>query len=118
MASKRALAIVAGVGPKSGTGFAIAKKFAEVYDVVLLARSQKSFDSAVKEIEKQGGQAYGIPTDITDKASVKNAFDKMFEKFPGASLAAGIFNVGSTFVRKPFLEQDPADLHKNFDTCW
>ncbi|KAF3936153.1 hypothetical protein ABW19_dt0201823 [Dactylella cylindrospora] len=103
MASKKALAVIAGVGP--GTGTAIAKKFASLYNVVLLARSPSSYETAANEINSSGGSALGLPVDVLDEASVSNVFKTVDEKFPGQPVAAVIYNVGGKFVRKPFLEQ-------------
>lgn len=57
------------------------------------------------EINKSGGTAVGVSTDVTDAKSVSAAFNRIkAELFPGLGLAAAIFNVGGGFVRKPFLE--------------
>lgn len=102
MASTRALAIIAGVG--AGTGAAVAKKFAQEYNVVLLARSAGSLDPVVQEIQSLGGNAFGIPTDISDAKSVDEAFKQIAAKYPGTAVSAAVFNATSGMVRKPFLE--------------
>ncbi|KAK3677919.1 hypothetical protein LTR78_002014 [Recurvomyces mirabilis] len=96
------IAIVAGVGP--GTGASVARKFAATYPVVLLARSPENFESLAEEINKNGGKAIGISTDISDEKSVKAAFDKIKQEFKDAPIAAAIFNASGRFVRKPLLE--------------
>src|SRR5437762_1044869 len=111
MSTKKAIAIIAGVGP--GTGTAIAKRFSSIYNVVLLARRPESYNGAVEEIEKAGGSALGLSVDVTNEKSVKDAFKAMEEKFPGLPLAAGVFNVGGKFVKRPFLEQDPDQMLSN-----
>lgn len=58
----------------------------------------------MKEINGAGGKAIGFPTDVSDEASVKNAFAQIHKEFKGKKLAAAIYNVGGKFVRKPFLE--------------
>ena len=73
------VAIIAGVG--SGTGASVAKKFAETYPVVLLARKPESFDPLVKEINGSGGKAVGISADVTNGASIKNAISKIKEEY-------------------------------------
>ncbi|KAJ5620337.1 hypothetical protein N7510_004321 [Penicillium lagena] len=118
MASKT-LAVIAGVGAgtvsrvhslcyipslTSYQGASVARTFAKAYPVVLLARSPSSYEPVVKEINSSGGHAVGISTDLSDSNSVKAAFDQIAEKFPGAGLAAAVFNSSGTFVRKPFLE--------------
>lgn len=102
MASTRALAIIAGVG--AGTGAAVAKRFAQEYNVVLLARSTSSLDPVVQEIQSLGGNAFGIPTDVTDAASVAAAFQQIAAKYPGTAVSAAVFNASAGMVRKPFLE--------------
>ncbi|KAH8601312.1 short chain dehydrogenase/ reductase-like protein [Bisporella sp. PMI_857] len=94
--------IVAGVG--AGTGRSVAIKFAKTYPVVLLARKPENYESIVKEINSSGGQAIGISTDVSSPESVKNAFGEIKKEFKGKKLAAAIFNVGGSFLRKPFLE--------------
>ncbi|KAJ5193940.1 hypothetical protein N7491_001271 [Penicillium cf. griseofulvum] len=100
-------AIIAGVGP--GTGASIARRFAKVYPVVLLARNPSSYEAVVEEINSCGGQAVGISTDLADSNSVKSTFDQIATQYSGSVLAAAIFNCGSGFVRKPFLELTEED---------
>ena len=125
MASKSFFAVIAGVGP--GTGRSVALKFAKTYPVALLARKPESYNDIVAEINQSGGQAIGIPTDTTDAASVKSAFDKIRAEYPDKKLAAAICtnlrtpsprhmltnladNVGGGFAVKPFLDLNPSDL--------
>jgi NAD(P)-dependent dehydrogenase (short-subunit alcohol dehydrogenase family) len=102
MATTKPIAIIAGVG--SGTGAALARRFAKSYPVVLLARNPSNFDNLADEINKSGGEAFGISTDVSSEESVKNAFAKIKEVHGGAPVAAAIFNASSRPVRKPFLE--------------
>ena len=69
------LVVIAGAGP--GTGASVARKFAQTYPVVLLARSSTSYDPLVKEINAGGGKALGISADVSDEKSVIEAFDKI-----------------------------------------
>ena len=80
------LAVIAGVGP--GTGAAVARKFAQSYSVVLLARSPKNFEPLVEEINKAGGHAIGISADVGDEESMKSAFEKI--KGEGKGLAVSV----------------------------
>ncbi|KAK2754879.1 hypothetical protein FQN54_006772 [Arachnomyces sp. PD_36] len=112
MASK-AIAVIAGVGP--GTGASIAKKFAKSYSVVLLARNPDNYTSLVQEVSDSGGRAIGISTDASDAESVKRAFEKISQEFPGAPLAAGVYNVGGQFIRKPFLELTEKEFTSGYD---
>lgn len=101
MAAK-ALAIIAGVGP--GTGAALAKRFAQEYNVVLLARSAGTLDPVVQEVHALGGSALGIPTDVSDPASVAAAFKQIAAKYPGAAVSTAVFNAAGGRIRKPFCE--------------
>ncbi|KAL4808612.1 hypothetical protein BDV18DRAFT_132801 [Aspergillus unguis] len=105
-------AIVAGVGP--GTGASIARKFAQAYSVVVLARNPANYDGVVSEINSAGGQAVGISTDVSDSSSVKSAFDKINQQFKDTPLAAAVFNSGGGFVRKPFLELTEEEFANGF----
>ncbi|KAJ5474712.1 hypothetical protein N7475_004278 [Penicillium sp. IBT 31633x] len=100
----KVIAVIAGAGP--GTGSAIARRFAQHYPVVLLARSQQSLDPLVKDIGQRGGSAIGFPTDVSSSSSMSSTMDQIKNKFgPDLTIAAAIYNVASKFMRKPFLEQ-------------
>jgi len=106
MASKL-IAIVAGVGP--GTGASVARKFAKTYPVVLLARKPENFESLADEINKSGGKAIGVSTDVSSQDSLKNAISAIKKEFgDDVGAAAAIFNASGGFLRKPFLEIDPS----------
>lgn len=79
MLNSRAYAVIAGVGP--GTGAAIARKVAQTYPVVLLARSADTLSSVSKQITDAGGQAIGLEADLTNGESVQKAFRAVDEKF-------------------------------------
>lgn len=103
------IAIIAGAGP--GTGSAIARRFAQAYPVVVLARSQLSLDPLVQEIKESGGSAMGIPTDVTSSSSMQSTMDQIKTRFGSdLTVAAAIYNVASKFTRKPFLEQSEEEL--------
>ncbi|KAL8765446.1 MAG: hypothetical protein Q9209_007473 [Squamulea sp. 1 TL-2023] len=105
-------AIVAGVGP--GTGATVAKKFGTAYPVALLARNPANYEDAVKEIKAAGGKAIGISADVTDPESVKAAITQTQEEF-GNKCAAAVFNVGGSFVRKPFLELELQEFESGWE---
>ncbi|KAI4154513.1 MAG: hypothetical protein LQ340_001650 [Diploschistes diacapsis] len=99
------IAIIQGVGP--GTGSSIARKFAKKYAVVLLARTPASYEAVANEIESDGGQALGIPTDVSRESDVSAAFDTIHALGPNGTkpvVAAAVMNGVGGFVRKPFLE--------------
>jgi NADP-dependent 3-hydroxy acid dehydrogenase YdfG len=86
------------------SGASVARTFAKSYSVALLARKAANFEPIVKEINDAGGKAIGISTDTSDGKSVKSAFEQIKKEMGGAKLAAAVYNVGGSFVRKPFLE--------------
>lgn len=90
--ASRPFAIIAGVG--SGTGSALARRFAQAYPVVLLARNPDNIEPIVKEINSSGGEAVGISADVSDAESVQSAFGQMAHKYGEHSLAAAVYNVG------------------------
>jgi NAD(P)-dependent dehydrogenase (short-subunit alcohol dehydrogenase family) len=108
MASKL-VAIIAGTGP--GTGAAIARKFAQAYPVILLARKKESYDRLAEEINSSGGSAFGISADVSDEQSMKSALDQVRKEF-GEDVAAAVsvlfafaictFSTGLTPSRPPF----------------
>lgn len=107
--------IIAGTG--GGTGRSLALKFSSFYPTVyLLSRSASSYDPIINEINSRGGNAIGIPTDVTNSSSVKFAFEaiKRHEEGKGSHLAAAVYNVGGKFVRKPFLELSDEDYAAGF----
>ncbi|PYI14922.1 NAD(P)-binding protein [Aspergillus violaceofuscus CBS 115571] len=97
------IAIIAGAGP--GTGASIARRFAQTYPVVLLARRQSSLDPLVQGITESGGTALGIPADVTQPDAMEATMQQIAGQF-GADVpvAAAIFNVASKFSRAPFLD--------------
>ena len=113
-----AIAIIAGVGP--GTGASVARKFAKAYPVVLLARNPANYEPLVSEIQSSGGKAMGISTDTSDGTSVKTAFGKIEQEFgqggkEGVKVAAAVYNVGGSFIRKGFLELTTDEFESGWD---
>ncbi|KAL9118957.1 MAG: hypothetical protein Q9187_004489 [Circinaria calcarea] len=118
-------ALIAGVGP--GTGAAIARKFAQSYPVILLARNAASYEPIVKEINDNGGKARGISVDCTDEKGMKAVFGEL-GKVDGKEGISGqravkekeaeersmlidpcaeqaaVFNLAGGWIRKPFLD--------------
>jgi short-subunit dehydrogenase len=109
------IAAVLGVGP--GLGRALALKFAkEGMKVALMSRSLDKLEPVEKDIkEKYNGEAFSIPTDAGSEPSVKNAYDKIVEKW-GAAPELFVFNAGSFTpggILETSLEQFEKNLHIN-----
>ena len=82
---------------------------------MLLARNPANYDSIVQEIKESGGQAVGFPTDVASQKSVNDAFAQIQKEFKGKKLAAAVFNVGGSFVRKPFLQLSLEEYETGFN---
>lgn len=65
-------------GASSGIGEATAERFAELgADVALIARRKDRLDEVAERITSKGGTALVVPTDITDRAAVLAAADRI-----------------------------------------
>lgn len=74
--------IVTGSGSPKGIGKTIAKTFAKQGGTVVIADMNKEgIANTVKEIEQEGGKAFGIELNVTDKASVDNMVKTIMDKF-------------------------------------
>jgi len=73
-------AVVAGVGP--GLGASVARTFArEGCDVALLARTESHLQDLATELDGTDGAGLAVPTDITDRDDVEDAFDRIRTAF-------------------------------------
>ena len=98
------------------TGAAIARKFAATYPVALLSRNPDNYEPLAAEINKAGGKAVGISTDVSDSKSVKAMVEKVHQEFgKEVKCAAAVFNASGAFVRKPFLELDESVLDSSYN---
>lgn len=97
MAASKPFAVIAGVG--TGTGSAVARRFAQAYSIVVLARNPNNYQEVVDDINSSGGKAVGISADVTDAASVQNAFGHIAKEFGESNLAASIYNVGGVSIK-------------------
>jgi NAD(P)-dependent dehydrogenase (short-subunit alcohol dehydrogenase family) len=69
-------------GASAGLGRAIAKQFGERgAQIALLARGKQGLDAAAAEIEKAGGKALPIPTDVSDANAVEAAAEQTERRF-------------------------------------
>ncbi|GAB7338680.1 hypothetical protein MBLNU457_5405t1 [Dothideomycetes sp. NU457] len=112
MASTRPFAIIAGVGP--GTGAALALKFSSAYPVALLARTPANYEPYVDEINKSGGKAIGISTDLSSSTSIQSAFKQISNEY-GTVCAAAIYNASGRFFRKSILELTEEEFTAGYD---
>lgn len=69
-------------GASAGLGRAIAMEFGKRgAQVALLARGKQGLESAAEEIERMGGKALPIPTDVADAEAVQAAANATEERF-------------------------------------
>lgn len=75
-------AVVVITGASSGIGRATALAFADKgTTVVVAARRDVALDDLVAEIERNGGKALAVPTDVTDEQAVQRLADRTVERF-------------------------------------
>lgn len=74
--------IVTGSGSPKGIGKTIAKAFARQKATVVVAdMNEAGVADTVKEIESEGGSAFGIGVNVTDPASVQDMVDAVMHKY-------------------------------------
>lgn len=87
-------------GASSGIGAAAAKMFAkEGAKVVMAARREELLNTVAGLITKTGGEAFVVPTDITDNAQVENLFAKTMEKYGKLDVLVNVAGGISTGLR-------------------
>jgi NAD(P)-dependent dehydrogenase (short-subunit alcohol dehydrogenase family) len=78
-------AVIAGVGP--GLGESLATRFAdEGFSVGLFARSEQYLTELEERIEKEGGEALAVPTDVTSPDEVTEGFEAVRNEFGGVDV--------------------------------
>jgi 2-deoxy-D-gluconate 3-dehydrogenase len=93
-------------GASRGIGRAIAVGFAEAgADVAVAARSESDLETLVKEIDLLGRRGLAVPTDVTDRASIQNLFDKTIEEFGRLDILVN--NAGGTRFTAPIVALRP-----------
>ncbi|WP_111706224.1 SDR family oxidoreductase [Lutibacter citreus] len=76
----KVIIITGGTGVLGG---AIAKSLAKSgASIIILGRSQKTIDTKVTEITKNGGKAVGFEANILDEVSLKNTRDTILKQYP------------------------------------
>lgn len=97
--------LVTGVGP--GTGSAVVRRFAQEYQVAMLARSADRLHSLANEIPN----AHAYPCDVTDTDALQQVVSAIGEDLEAPSIV--VHNaVGGAFGS--FMEIDPEVLEQNF----
>ena len=105
------VAIIAGVGP--GTGSALARAFAnQGYAVGLLSRRAESSAPIAEEIRARGGKALVVPCDVTVRQNVQAAVGEIRRQL---GVITALAHNASGYGRGRFLEMDPEQVRASFD---
>lgn len=105
-------------GGDSGIGraasIAFAKEGANVAIVYLDADEQPDAEKTIKLIEKYGGKALAIKTDLSDDENCQQAVEQVIQEF--GQLNVLVNNAGKQFPTKDFLAITPDQLQETFST--
>lgn len=90
-------AVVVGVGPELGLGAALCRRFArEGYHILVVGRTPTSVEQVAGSIERTGGRATPVPTDVTREADVIALFNRAMAGESGTEPADLIvYNAGN-----------------------
>ncbi|MDX6309013.1 MAG: hypothetical protein QOI06_2059 [Nocardioidaceae bacterium] len=100
MSKHRPGQVVVVTGASGGIGRATAQAFGERgAKVALLARGSAGLDGAVRDVERAGGQALALPTDVADHHQVESAAEEAERAFGPIEVWV---NVAFTSVFAPF----------------
>jgi len=98
--------VVTGVGP--GTGSAIARRFAESYEVAMLARNAERLAALEQELPR----AHAFACDVSDPVALESTLDRIRSELGTPEVV--VHNaVGGAFG--DFLQIDPAVLQQNWE---
>ncbi len=90
-------------GGAQGIGEGIARAFADAgASVVVAARRAEKVEAVAGAIRAAGGQALGVPTDVTDPAALTALADAAVREFGG--LHVWVNNAGGSSVQAPLTE--------------
>ena len=104
------VALVTGAG--RGIGKAIAIGYAKAgASVCCVARTQAEIDRTVAEIRSSDGTAISAQADVTDYASVVQAFDTTAHKFDGIDIV--VINAGGNYDDSPDIESGSPEQWTN-----
>jgi NAD(P)-dependent dehydrogenase (short-subunit alcohol dehydrogenase family) len=114
--STSAAQVVVVTGASGGIGRATAVAFGERgAKVALLARGERGLDAAVQDVEKAGGEALAVPTDMSDYDQVEAAARHVEQEFGPIDVWV---NVAFTSVFAPFMEIGPDEYRHVTDVTY
>jgi gluconate 5-dehydrogenase len=96
-------------GGSQGIGFGIAKAFGELKaKVVIVNRNPDQGMKAVDDIQRSGGYAISIPTDVVDLKSVGKMVQMVIDKFNKIDI---LVNNAAVNIRKPAEQMDETEFN-------
>ncbi|HEY3780364.1 MAG TPA: SDR family oxidoreductase [Fimbriimonadaceae bacterium] len=102
--------VVVITGATAGIGRATARRFgAERAKVALLARGEDRLQSTKEEIERAGGQAIAIPTDVADPAQIEAAAEQVEKELGPIDIW---INNAMTAVFAPVWQMEPEEYKR------
>jgi len=102
--------VVVITGASAGVGRATARAFARRgAQIGLLARGEDGLEGARADVEREGGAALAIPTDVADSQQVEAAAAAIEEKFGPIDIWV---NNAMTTVFSPFIEITPEEFKR------
>ena len=103
------------VGASRGIGAVTARAFAQAgAAVVVAARDRQALDSVVEDIRSEGGQALGVPTEVTDASSVEHLVRNAISSF--GRLDAAFNNATDGPLPALLADIDPGDFDRGIRT--
>ena len=103
-------------GASAGVGRCVAREFAKRGACIgLLARGRAGLEGAKRDVERLGGRAMAIPTDVADAKQVFAAREKIEAKFGPIDVWV---NVAMASVFSPVKEMTPEDYKRTTDVTY
>lgn len=108
--------VVVITGASAGVGRCVAREFAKRgARIGLIARGRAGLDGAKHDVERLGGEAIIIPTDVADAKEVFTARNQVEEKLGAIDIWV---NVAMTSVFSPVKEMTPEDYKRVTDVTY